>query len=82
MKNTGIVRKLDELGRVVLPIETRNKLNMTTGTSLEIYVEGNKVILSKYEPNCTFCQNSKKLVDFMDKKVCTNCIKKLEKKKE
>ena len=57
MKSTGIVRKVDELGRVVLPIELRRNLNIEEKDSLEIYVDGNSVILKKYEPDCIFCGN-------------------------
>jgi len=55
MKATGIVRKVDNLGRIVLPIELRRTLNIETKDSIEIYVDGEDVILKKYEPACTFC---------------------------
>ena len=64
MKATGIVRRVDELGRVVIPIELRNKFGIAEKDPIEIYVDGSNIILKKYEPNCIFCGNSKKLVDY------------------
>ena len=55
MKSTGIVRKVDELGRVVLPIELRRTLNISYKDSLEIFTDNNMVVLRKYEPSCIFC---------------------------
>ena len=74
MKSTGIVRKVDELGRVVIPIEIRNKFDIA---EKEIYVDGSSIILKKYEPNCIFCGNSKNLISYKDKLVCTKCAQKL-----
>lgn len=64
MKSTGIVRRVDELGRVVIPIELRNKFGIAEKDPIEIYVDGSSIILKKYEPNCVFCGSSKKLVDY------------------
>ena len=75
MKSTGIVRKIDELGRIVIPKELRRTLNIEEGDPLEIFVDGEEVILRKYEPGCVFCGNVKYVVEFKGKKVCTNCIK-------
>lgn len=75
MKSTGIVRKVDELGRIVIPKELRRTLNIEEGDPLEIFVDGEEVILRKYEPGCVFCGNVKYVVEFKGKKVCTNCIK-------
>lgn len=77
MKSTGIVRRIDELGRVVLPIELRNRYGITEKDPMEIYVEGNCIVLKKYEPNCIFCDNTKKLMDYGDKVVCTKCAVKV-----
>ncbi len=74
MKSTGIVRKVDELGRVVLPKELRNTLHIAQKDPLEIYVEGDTIILKKYEPACIFCGNAGDVVNFKDKKVCKDCI--------
>ena len=60
MKSTGIVRKVDELGRIVLPIELRRTLDIAERDALEIFVEGDNIILHKYQPACIFCDNSRK----------------------
>ena len=78
MKSTGIVRKVDELGRIVLPIELRRTLDIDVKDALEIYVEGNQIILKKYEPACVFCGSSKDVIHFTDKNVCRSCIRDLE----
>ena len=77
MKSTGIIRKLDELGRVVIPIELRNKFNISEIDPIEIYVEGSNIILKKYENNCIFCGKSNNLKEYKDKPICANCLKKL-----
>ena len=77
MKSTGIVRRVDELGRVVIPSELRNKFGIFEKDPIEIYVDGSSIILKKYEPNCVFCGNSKKLVQYKDKLVCSKCAKQL-----
>ena len=79
MKSTGIIRRVDELGRVVLPIELRNKFGITEKDPMEIYVDGNSIILKKYEPNCIFCGNSKKLLDYEGKVICEKCANKIAK---
>ena len=77
MKSTGIVRKVDELGRIVLPIELRRTLDIVEKDALEIYVDGSSIILKKYEPNCIFCGNTKNLISYKDKLVCSKCAEKL-----
>ena len=77
MKSTGIIRKVDELGRIVIPIELRNKLDIAIKDPIEIFVEGSSIILKKYEPNCIFCGNSKDLTSYKDKLVCSKCLTKL-----
>lgn len=74
MKSTGIVRKVDELGRVVIPIELRRTLTIEEKDALEIYVDSDKIILRKYEPACVFCGNADEVTDFKGKKVCKECI--------
>ena len=81
MKSTGIIRRVDELGRVVIPIELRNKFGITENDPMEIYVDGSSIILKKYEPNCIFCGSSKKLIDFQDKLICEKCAEKISKAK-
>ncbi|KAB3537815.1 AbrB/MazE/SpoVT family DNA-binding domain-containing protein [Alkaliphilus pronyensis] len=73
MKSTGIVRKVDELGRVVLPIELRRTLNIAEKDALEIYVDGEIIILKKYEPACIFCGNARHVVVFKNRNVCAEC---------
>ena len=80
MKSTGIVRKVDELGRIVLPIELRRTLDIAERDALEIFVEGESVILRKYHPACIFCNSSKNIVSFNGKNVCSECIKHLREK--
>ena len=77
MKSTGIVRRVDELGRVVIPIELRNKFNISEKDPIEIYVDGSSIILKKYEQNCIFCGNTKKLIDYKGKLLCSKCAKQL-----
>ena len=79
MKSTGIVRKVDELGRVVLPIELRRTLDIAEKDSLEIYVDGNTIILKKYEPACIFCGNAKDVISYKVKNICSNCMDELKK---
>jgi len=81
MKSTGIIRRVDELGRVVLPIELRNKFEITEKDPMEIYVDGSSIILKKYEPNCIFCGNSKKLADYQGKPICEKCTENISKLK-
>lgn len=78
MKSTGIVRKVDELGRVVLPIELRRNLNIEEKDALEIYVDGNNVILKKYEPDCIFCGNANDVVNFKGKNICEACLREMK----
>ena len=77
MKSTGIVRKVDELGRVVLPIELRRTLDIAEKDALEIFVEGDSVILRKYSPACVFCGGSNGIINYKGKNVCSDCVKKL-----
>ena len=79
MKSTGIVRRIDELGRVVLPIELRRTLDIDIKDSLEIYVDNNSIILKKYAPACIFCGDADDVINFKGKNVCKNCIKELGK---
>lgn len=79
MKSTGIVRKIDDLGRIVLPIELRRTLEIDIKDSLEIYVDQDTIILRKYKTSCTFCGETEGLVDFKDKCVCPSCLAELKK---
>jgi len=78
MKATGIVRKVDELGRIVLPIELRRTLNIEIKDPLEIYVDGESILLKKYQPACVFCGSSDEVIQVKGKNICANCIKELQ----
>lgn len=77
MKSTGIIRKIDELGRVVIPIELRCKFDIEEKSLIEIFVDGSNIILKKFEPNCIFCGSPKRLLEYKDKLVCEKCLAKL-----
>ena len=79
MKSTGIVRKVDELGRIVLPIELRRTLDIAEKDSLEIYVDADAIILRKYHSACIFCDNTQEVVVYKGKNVCESCIAELDK---
>ncbi len=79
MKSTGIVRKVDELGRIVLPIELRRTLDIAEKDALEIYVDNNNIVLQKYEPACIFCGNSKDVYVFKGRNICPACMDELKK---
>lgn len=79
MKSTGIVRKVDELGRIVLPIELRRNLDINEKDALEIFVDDDKVILKKYEPTDIFTGSMDDLIDYKGKKVSVQSIKELAK---
>ena len=78
MKNTGMIRQLDSLGRIVLPIELRRTLDIKTKDLLEILVEGNTVILRKYESACDFCGSTSGLAAYRGKMICKRCLKELK----
>ena len=78
MKSTGIVRRVDELGRVVIPKEIRNTFDISEKDALEIFVDGSSIILKKYEPACVFCGNAKDVIIFKGKNVCANCVAELK----
>ena len=73
MKDTGIVRAVDELGRVVLPKELRRTMNISAKDPLSIAVDGDAIILRKYEPDCVFCGSTKDLIQYKGKTVCKAC---------
>ncbi len=78
MKSTGIVRMVDHLGRVVLPIEIRKTMGINEKDPLEIFIDDDKIILSKYHPACTFCSNADNIVYFNGKRICADCLKKIK----
>lgn len=81
MKAIGIVRKVDSLGRIVIPKEIRDMGNMEEGTPLEIYVdEEGQIILKKYEPDCIFCGEANDVVNWKGKNICKKCLHELRTK--
>lgn len=79
MKSLGIVRKVDELGRIVLPIETRKRLDLGPKDPVEIFVEKDRVVLKKYEPCCIFCGDDDDVIMYKDKRICRSCLEELKK---
>ena len=79
MKSTGIFRPIDEVGRIVLPIEIRNAMDIKSKDSLEIFVDDDKRVLKKYQPACIFCGNASDVQQYKNKLVCKNCIEDIKK---
>jgi transcriptional pleiotropic regulator of transition state genes len=79
MKATGVVRKVDELGRLVIPKEIRAAYDIHEGNPIEIYTDNNRIILAKYQPPCTciFCNEVDDVTEFKGKRVCPQCRKEL-----
>ena len=80
MKSTGIVRKVDELGRIVLPIELRRTLGIEEKDRIEIFVDGESIILRKYQPACIFCDNAKDIINYKGKNIRPDCIRAMNEK--
>ena len=78
MKSIGITRKGYELGRIVIPIELRRTLDIAEKDALEIYVDGEQIILKKYEPACIFCGDARDVVNYKGKNICKNCMEELK----
>ncbi|MFW6035263.1 MAG: AbrB/MazE/SpoVT family DNA-binding domain-containing protein [Halothermotrichaceae bacterium] len=75
MKATGIVRKIDDLGRIVLPKELRNTMNIDKKDPMEIYVANNgSIVLKKYQPACIFCGNADNTFEYKGKIICQDCL--------
>ncbi len=77
MKTTGIVRNIDELGRLVLPKELRRHLEIANDTPVEITSEDDKIIIKRFNPRCIFCNSDGDLTEFKGKKICPSCVKEL-----
>ena len=82
MKSTGVVRKLDDLGRIVIPIELRRNIDIGLRDTLEIFVEDDKIILKKYHPACIFCNDARDVIYYKDKLICKRCLEELKKQAE
>lgn len=78
MKATGVVRKVDTLGRIVIPMELRRTFDINVEDPLEIFVDGEQIILKKYQPACIFCGEGNDVVDYKGKKVCKHCLEELK----
>ncbi len=78
MKSTGVVRKVDELGRIVLPISIRQTMDIKEKDPLEIFTDENRIILQKYQPCCVFCSNADRVVYFNNKRICQDCLEKIK----
>lgn len=78
MKSTGVVRRTDNLGRIVLPVELRRILHIHPKDAVEIFTEGQNIILRKYEPSCIFCEETKNVVNFKGKNICRNCLDEIQ----
>lgn len=78
MKSTGVVRKVDELGRIVLPISIRQTMDINEKDPLEIFIDDNRIILQKYHPACVFCNNADRIVYFNNKRICQDCLEKIK----
>ncbi len=78
LKSTGIVRQVDELGRITLPIELRRTLEINEKDSLEIFVEGSTIVLKKYEPSCMFCGNARNIISYKDRNICAECLEEIK----
>jgi len=78
MKSTGIVRKVDSLGRIVLPIELRRVLNIAEKDQLEIYTDEDRIILKKYQKSCVFCMSMDAVSNFKGKNICGHCRQELK----
>lgn len=79
MKSTGMIREIDSLGRFVLPKEIRNHLGLCPGDAVEIFTEGDRILLKKYEPGCIFCGDAENLTLFEGRLVCASCLEKMKK---
>lgn len=74
MKSTGIVRRVDEFGRISLPVEMRKTMGLEEKSPVEFFVDGNAIVVKKYSPSCVFCGESEEVVEYLGKMVCANCI--------
>ena len=78
MRSTGIVRMVDQLGRIVLPIELRKSMDIKEKDPLEIFTDDDRIILTKSPPACVFCNNADNIVYFNGKRICADCLKKIK----
>ncbi|MDF2924304.1 MAG: AbrB family transcriptional regulator [Paenibacillaceae bacterium] len=77
MKPAGVVRKVDQLGRIVLPKSLRKRYQMNEGDPVEILVQGDHIILERFRPRCVFCASMEEVTDFKEKQICANCLREM-----
>ena len=77
MKSTGVVRRIDSLGRIVIPMELRRTLNLAEKDCLEIFTDGGQIVLMKYEPGCLFCGELKGVINYKGKNICKKCFEEM-----
>lgn len=82
LKSIGVVRKLDSLGRIVIPMEVRQANDIKHNDPIEIFTDDEKIVLRKYEPACIFCNNAENLISYKGKKICINCINEVRSRPE
>ena len=80
MKDIGIVRNIDEMGRLVIPKEMRRKMDIETGDEIEFFIEGDRIVLRKFEPTCLFCGSEVALVEYKGKRLCAECVAEMKAK--
>lgn len=78
MKSIGVVRKIDNLGRIVIPKSVREALSIEIDDSLEVFIDEDRIILQKYQPSCLFCDNVDNIVFFNKKRICEECLEKIK----
>ena len=78
MKSSGIVRKVDELGRIVLPIELRRTYDLAIKDAVEIYTDDDMIILKKFQRTCVFCNSPEDVVEYKGKTICSECMAELK----
>lgn len=79
MKSTGMIRKIDDLGRIVIPMEIRNALDLEKHAAMEIFVEGDNIVLTRHTTSCLFCGEKETPYYFHGKMICRNCMNELKK---
>ena len=78
MKSTGIVKKIDDLGRIVLPKDIRTPMGIESGDALEIFTDGERIILQKFQSSCIFCGEAEDVLYYHDKRICLACVNKIK----
>ncbi len=79
MKANGIVRNIDELGRIVIPKELRNKMDMHEGSEVEIFAEDGKICMRRFYKGCHFCEKNDPTYEFKGKQICFSCLEEIKK---